>query len=61
MASERRLVAIVFTDIVGDAALMAESEEKGYARASGTGRSCNRGCSAITATDQPGVTFSSGT
>ncbi len=30
-STERRLAAIMFTDIVGYAALMAESEEKGLA------------------------------
>ena len=29
MPTERRLAAIMFTDIVGNTALMAESEEKG--------------------------------
>ncbi len=31
MPTERRLAAIMFTDIVGYTALMAESEEKGLA------------------------------
>ncbi len=40
--SERHLAAIMFTDIVGYTALMAESEEKGL-RARERGSRCTRG------------------
>ena len=47
MPSERRLAAIMFTDIVGYTALMAESEEKGLA--AGTGSWSGRWSSSTTA------------